>query len=504
LSETEHDIDEEGNLSETIDGALGLIARHRWLFLLVACAITLATVAVVSSLPNRYSSEATLVVEQPQVSQRYVDGSANMTVTDAIQAMTQEVLSRARLMGVIDEFGLYAKVKNNLAPEGLLALMRKDLAVEPLDEIRGNASAFKITFTTDNPQAAQAVTGRLTSLFIDWNVKRRGNQAVTTTNFFTEQLEAAKQRLKEQDEKQKSFKMQYLGELPERQSVNFEMLSDLRSQLQSTIAGLSRAQQQRMSLESALEESLARLQSERAKLLTRYTPRHSEVIQKDQEIEKVAASLKRFNTRTRESGVSPTVAVADDLSLGPLQKQVEANELETANLSREEQRLRAEIARYQNRLNLTPVREQQLAGILRDYDVYAQSVRDLQGKLLQARQSNSVEEHQVGQQFRLVDPPTLPLRPSGPKRLKISLGGVAGGIGLGLVLAFLADTRDSSFHSQKALSQLFALPLVLSVPLLLTPREERTRKWKKAFEWLAVSALTLTVFAAEFYIYRYG
>jgi uncharacterized protein involved in exopolysaccharide biosynthesis len=351
---------------------------------------------------------------------------------------------------------------------------------------------------------AQAVTGRLTSLFIDWNVKRRGNQAVTTTNFFTEQLEAAKQRLREQDEKQKNFKMQYLGELPERQSVNFEMLSDLRSQLQSTIAGLSRAQQQRMSLESALEESLARLQTERAKLLTRYTSRHSEVIQKNQEIEKVAASLKRLNTRTSESGVSPTVAVADNLTLGPLQRQVEANELETEHLSREEQRLRAEIARYQNRLNLTPVREQQLAGILRDYDLYAQSVRDLQGKLLQARQSNSVEEQQVGQQFRLVDPPTLPILPSGPRRLKISLGGVAGGVLIGFLLVFLADTRDRSFHSEKALSRHFALPLVLSVPLMLTPREESKRKWKNAFEWLAMCGLTLTIFAAEFYIYRYG
>ena len=494
----------EGNLGETIDQIRGFIIRRRWWILVTACSIALATVAFVSRLPDRYSSEATLVVRQQQVSQRYVEPTNTTTVSDALKSMTQEVLSRARLLGIIDEFGLYAKAKNRITPEGLVELMRKDVAVEPIDDIRGNFSAFKISFTTDNAQMAQKVTSRLTSLFIEEHLKTRGNQAATTSNFLTEQLEAAKQKLKEQDDRRRAFKMQNINQLPEQQTANFETLTDLRLQLQTTIAALGRAQQQRMSLELSIGENLGRLQSEKSKLLTRYTARHPDVIRKDQEIARVTTLLEQLRTRSRGKETPLSGPAIDDPALNLLRNQVETNDLEAETLSKEERRLRAELAQYQNRLNLNPVREEQLAAILRDYDLYAQNVKDLQSKLLQAQQTTSVEEHQEGQQFRLVDPPTLPALPSSPQRLKINLGGLAAGIVIGLALAFLMDSRDRSFHSEKSLSQLFALPLVLSVPLLRTPAEESGRKWKIAFEWLAGCVIILAVFAAEFYGYRRG
>src|SRR5260370_18376649 len=158
--------------------------------------------------------------------------------------------------------------------------MRTDIVVEPFIESGENFTAFKISFTADDGEMAQNVTSRLTSLFIQEHLKTRENQAAATTNFLTEQLEAEKQKLKEQDGKLQAFKTQYLDELPERQSINFEMLAELRSQLQTTIASLSRSQQQRMSLETSLGERLARLQAEKSRLLARFTPRHPHVVKK--------------------------------------------------------------------------------------------------------------------------------------------------------------------------------------------------------------------------------
>jgi hypothetical protein len=118
-----------------------------------------------------------------------------------------------------------------------------------------------------------------------------------------------------------------------------------------------------------------------------------------------------------------------------------------------------------------------------------------------------LEKRQEGQQFRMVDQPSLPTVPSSPDRVKISLSGLAGGIALGLALAFLADFRDRSFRSEKNLGQRFAIPLVVGVPLLLTPGEQRERTWKRTMEWTAGSGLALVVFVAElyeFYLYRHG
>jgi hypothetical protein len=89
----------------------------------------------------------------------------------------------------------------------------------------------------------------------------------------------------------------------------------------------------------------------------------------------------------------------------------------------------------------------------------------------------------------------------------MSLAGAAGGVILGLALAFLVNMRDRSFQSEKDLSQSLGLPLVVGVPLILTPKEARAHSRRKAFEWVLGSAVTLAIVVAEFYqyyVYRNG
>ena len=308
-------------------------------------------------------------------------------------------------------------------------------------------------------------------------------------------------------------------------------MGGLQAQLQNTMASLSRADEQREYLESlsdyrtlAVASSLSRLKSERAKLLERYTPQYPAVVKLNEKIAQTESSLHGLQTwRTNGAQASgargsddqtspssgsppPLIAPDDDISLGQLRGQLQANRLEIENLTKDEQRLKNEVDQYQNRLNATPVREQQIAGILRNYDQLKQDYAELLAKESQSRMAGDLEKRQEGQQFRLIDHPSLPTVPSSPNRIKISLGGVAGGIGLGLALAFLINFNDSSFHSEEDLSRSFALPLVVGVPMLFTSSEERSRTRRRAFEWVAGSGLVLAVILAqlyEFYLYRH-
>jgi len=131
----------------------------------------------------------------------------------------------------------------------------------------------------------------------------------------------------------------------------------------------------------------------------------------------------------------------------------------------------------------------------------------LLNKEMQSQLAGDLEKRQEGQQFRLVDPPSLPTVPSSPNRIKISLSGVGAGIGLGLALAFLMNISDRSFHSEEDLRKRFAFSLVVGVPLLLTCSDEQSRSWKRALEWTAGSALALAVLVVEFYefyLYTHG
>jgi uncharacterized protein involved in exopolysaccharide biosynthesis len=96
----------ESDLSQTLDRALGLVIRRRWLILGTACFIALTVIGVSFQIPNQYTSDATILVDAQKVSERYVVPTTNSDVSQALEAMEHEVLSRPRLLGIIEELGL--------------------------------------------------------------------------------------------------------------------------------------------------------------------------------------------------------------------------------------------------------------------------------------------------------------------------------------------------------------------------------------------------------------
>ena len=196
-------------------------------------------------------------------------------------------------------------------------------------------------------------------------------------------------------------------------------------------------------------------------------------------------------------------APEDDSAITQLRSQLEANRLDIEDITKYEAQQKAVIAEYQDRLNLTPVREQELASILRDYDLSKQDYSDLLGKEQQSRLATSLEKQQGGQQFRLVEPPSLPTVPSSPQRVKLSWMGIGAGLFLGLVLAFVKDLVRPTFHSVKEVSLRFGAPLVVGLPVVFTKSENRWRTWKKAFELLCGLVLAVAIGMAEFYVLRH-
>jgi succinoglycan biosynthesis transport protein ExoP len=532
----------EESPSLSLSQVFHFVRRRRWWIMTTACGTSLATVFVLGLIPNRYMSEATVLVIQQQVPVQYVTPTTTTDISQALQGMTQEVLSRTRLLSVIEELGLYAKERQRLAPEEVIDRMRKDIDIQPLESNpeRRTVNAFKISYSSDKPRRAQEVTSRLTTLFIEENVKTRTIQALVTTNFLQEQLDAASKKLTQQEERVGSFKMQHLGELPEQQGGNVQILAGLSAQLENTVAAMSRAQEQKVYLESLLrgyrglaargaalpngpngslpvsplaaaESQLRRLRAERAAMLDAYTPNHPDVKKKEQELaraEASVASLKSAAGETPTDGKPFAVAqgngTEDDSSIAQVRSQLEANRLEIEHLTKVETDLKAQVTQYQSRLNAIPVREQQLTGMLRDYELLKHNYSDLLGKQQQSQLAMSMEKNQEGQQFRLVDPPSLPTVPTSPKRMKMSLGGAAGGILLGIALAFLIESRHRSFYTEEEIAGKFPMPIIIAMPLLLTPRETRERSWKNAAQYFVAVVLLLAVAAAEFYVYRHG
>ncbi len=549
----------ENSSTDTVGRVKSILIRGRWKILLTTTIVSVVAIAVLYQMPNRYTSAATLLVVPQQVPARYVTPTTEMNIADALQAMTQDVLSRARLLELIDQFGLYAKERQRMAPEEVIELMRTYINIQPIQAASGrrdrDVNAFQISFIAEKAALAQEVTSKLTSFFIQANLKTREDQATNTTNFLTAQLDAAKTRLTEEEAKMQAFKTQNLGELPEQLQGNLAIFNSALSQLQAIENGLDRAQQQKVYLESLIagyqriaasgepapgvtgfvdpnrrvtplqlaQADLAGLQSERAKLVTVYKATYPDVMAVDRKIsaaqsvidslQKSTASQKASDsqnvTDSHEPGTAQVAQVApvrtqpaeDNTAIAQLKSQLEANRLDIENALRNETQQKTVIAEYQKRLNLTPVREQQLGGILRDFELANQNYKDLLGKEQQSRLATNLEKQQGGEQFRLVEPPSRPDIPSSPKRVKMSLMAIGGGLFLGLALAIVSELVRPTFYSVKQVTERFGAPLVIGLPVVATLAERRRRTWTRTLEWIGGSVLAVIIGAAEFYVF---
>ena len=544
------------SFNETLSGIAGFLTRRRWWILLPFCCITVVGIAVLTLLPNRYTSTATLLVVQQQVPQRYVVPNNTTDVTSALEAMKQEILSRTQLLRMINDVGLYPTQRKRLAPEELVSLMLSNIDILPI--VSDNPSRrdkdvdnFRISFTAENALLAQQVTNTLTSLFINEYVRAGTELSTNTTNFLHQQVEEKGKLLEAQEEKLRDFKMRYVGELPEQQQGNLGILTGLQGQLQNTSASLNRAQTQRTLLQAQLEATprrrslsdsgifapipgnsnstqiltpveiaqgdLARLEAARSALQSKgWKPQHPDVLRNKREIAQAEDTLKRLRAAALQSekarppsapavaGAPPLFDPAEDPAVVQLKTSLEANRLEIESLNADEKRLKASIAQYEGRLNETPVREQQQGAIERDTVALRQEYTELQRREQESQLATNLDKQQGGKQFRLVDPASLPTVPTWPNRPKLSLSAAAGGLGLGLALAFLMEMRNTSFYNEKDLTKHLAPPFVLGIPLLPTSGEVRQRQWRSLFQWLAASAMLLVVAAAGFYVYRHG
>lgn len=492
----------------SIDAVAGTVVRGRRWIALLAFLVPLATIGVVLRLPDQYTSSALLMLVQQQVPRQYVDPMNSGTSADLIRAVSREVLSAPRLSGIVDSFGLFASERGRLSSEQLAEKLRDKIEVTPVDQIsaRSDFTTFRLSFAHDDPKLAQQIVSQLTSLFIEVNLKERSNQAEATSTFLKSQLDAARDRLEKQEKLLLNARMRAPNPSPLQGQVNLGMIAELRSQLQANLMNAARIQQQRSSHESSLNGIASRLQSERTTLLSSFTPKHPEVVAKDREIEGVQALLSMLNSGKADAALSSVIAGAGNPSYVQMKGQIESSVADLDTLSREAQQLRQEIARYQATLALSasPVREQELDRAQRDYEVYKDDYTKLQNSYLRSQLTTNLEQQQSGQTFRLVDPPTLPAFPSGPKRLKISLGAIGAGLALGVVLAFLIDMRNDSFHREQEIKQHFVGPLIVGIPLMSTPAEERSKRRRRGLEFVVACTMITVVGAAEYYVYLHG
>jgi polysaccharide biosynthesis transport protein len=521
-----------------------IAVRRRWTILLPLFLCWVVVWAVSWFIPPIYKSEAVILVEQQKVPEQFVVPNVTVSLQDSLQSMTEQILSRTRLQATIDRFQLY-KVRrglNRLMPGGdAVDQMRKDIKIDLVNSPGrpGQVTGFKIAYSAGSRQLAQQVNSELTSLFIEENLKSQQQLSEGTTEFLQSQLEEAKKELERQEAKVRAYKAEHFGDLPSQAETNVQILSGLQGQLQSTQRALDGANQQKLYLESlqqqyqmaqasigtedssgtstqTLAKELVSLRHQLEDARSRLTEEHPDVIALKDKIaktEKLKRDLEaeiaaRPETAKPTNAVDPSAAAqvlrGSTTPMMQVQSQLKAVKLEIANDEQHAKELESQIASYRTRLNMTPQTEQQLADVSRGYEESKANYNSLLQKQNQSQLATSLQERQQGQQFRTLDAPSLPSRPSAPNHLLLSVGGLAVGAILGLGLAALLEMTNVLVRREEDLEGLVPTRVLVGIPHLSVPGEDR---FDKVFGWLeigAVAVMALLILSGNFYAFLKG
>jgi polysaccharide chain length determinant protein (PEP-CTERM system associated) len=497
--------------------ALAVARRRIWYFLPAFFGGWLLVWSASWLMPSVYRSGTLILVEQPTVPSTIVPPNIAGNLQERLQSITQQILSRTRLLRISDRLNLYPRDRQRMAPDDLVERMRKDIEIELVRDNRNELTAFNIYFSAKDPHVAQQVTSELSNLFISENLEARQQQSENTTAFLESQLEEARKSLAEQEQEVREFKDKYLGELPGQLQSNLQILSGLQSQLQGEEDALNRAKQQSTYYESllgqyrtlqrtsktadgapidlsALDRELDRLKAQLTDLSSHYTDRHPDVRKVKEQIAKTERMKQQISAELASTGSSldsPGTAAkepADIRGTSPimeLQSQLKANQIEIANRQRRTQELQARVAEYQARLNQAPVREQQLTDLTRGYDQSKANYDALLKKKNDSELATNLERRQEGEHFRILDPPSLPQKPFSPNRLKLCAIGLGLGLFLGIGVSAGAELVDDRIYSEKEFKEMIPATVIAEIPVLPTPQEEASKRRNLWSVWVA-------------------
>lgn len=496
---------------------LRLIIRKRWFLLIPFCLSLLAGIVYSVKVPRIYTAETLILVEPQRVPDDYVRSVVAGDVESRVSTIQQQILSRTNLSRIITDFRLFNSPEGSkLYLEEKIASLRERISVEVTrSNRRADADSFTISFKDANPEIAMKVTNAIATSFIDENLKVREEQAVGTSNFLAGELESMRARLEVLEEQLKNFRKENMGELPEQLESNLRILDRLQEQLSERQLNLREERNNLQALQAEIYSltsggdagSVAALKTELANelaqhrealddLLAKYTQEHPDVLRLKQLIadkEREYATLSESTDKVVPTAVDPTVAN----NLNELRLRERTSKQSVLALQGEVEDLQKQMGDYEARVENTPKREQELLSLKRDYENMQALYNSLLNRRLEAELAANMERKQKGEQFRIVDPASLPQKPSEPNMKKVFVLFVFAGLGIGGGLIFLQRMTDNSIASLEEIETMSQLKVIATIPPILNQQDERAVKWnwRATIACLVVSVGLLGIFA---------
>jgi polysaccharide chain length determinant protein (PEP-CTERM system associated) len=493
---------------------LDILRRRKWVILFSILLIHIGTMVYCILTPDLYQSTMKLLVIPPAVSEGKVQSTVNIGAGDRLIMLEQEILSRPRLMGVINELGLFKEESRKMSTNAMVGKVRKRIKIDMIQK-----NAFNLFFEHENPEVAMRVTSRLGSFFVEENIRSREATARDTSTFLEDEVQETRKRLEAQEEKLKRYKLQFGGELPQQEQANLNRLQRLQDQIKNNSDAISRLADRKVFLEAQISNiernvrgpdnqdpwetvgsgdqaspnyllsELAMRKKKLEELSRKFTPLYPAVVQARWEVEQLEgkiAAMRQAARKAREESArgaaKPSTSKStpdleptngDTGEMRRLRGQVAEIDLEVVALKRESANVVHTIDQIQRKVERLPQREQEIIALSRDYDNIKRSYEELLKKRLESQVSQKLEEKQKGEQFQVLEPANLPTRPFKPDRPMVLGLALLASLVVGVGGAFGLEMLEPTLRGSKEFKNFFDTPILACLPIIQDDRLQR-------------------------------
>lgn len=469
-------------------------SRRNVIFVLFAViSLTFLTVGV--SWPKKYSSFAIIHVDERNILQSLMQGTAATTLAVDHAANAREIIFGEKIMAnVLVDAGWIKQEQTKLSVEKIKQLIKKNTSINIVGE-----SLLKIEYQDSEPMRTYTTAKRMAELFIGEGEKAKSRESKSAYDFIDQQVNEYLVKLTEVEEQLRRFHSDNPDARPGLEEEVSTRITTLQSKIEQTRLELREAVIRRKSLKEQLSgetattvsqtregkyrQKVAELQEELEVLKLDYHETYPDVIRLQQQIRDLNESLE--NEITNRKNTKEQIATSGEVYVGevrnnPVYQQLRAGITETdtqiatlkTRISEMNKMLENEYARARKIFG----GEATLAQLSRNYQVNQEIYQDLLRRRENARVSKSLDQEQKGLTFSIQEPAKIPIIPKGMRFIHFIMIGIILGIAIPIGLVYMLLNFDPRVRFSNIITNQLDVPVIAEIPRMTSFSDDYNEK----------------------------
>jgi polysaccharide chain length determinant protein (PEP-CTERM system associated) len=489
-----------GDWKEILKTSLYQTWRRRWYAVGIAWTVCVIGWIAVAAIPNSYQSRTRVYVDTETMLSPLLRGMAVETnITKQVEVVQRTLLARPNIEKVLRATDLDVRATTPAAREALIEMIESKVRIRP----EAARNLFTIEYADRDPALARNVLQAFLTIFIESNVGSQRKDIERTQAFIAGQVAIYERQLREAEARVAQFREQHRDMLPAALGGegNFaanlararEQMAAAKRDLDDATARRAVTARQLASVPRVLEVTqkgwatgmlrpqvanlnnrIAEAESRLSEMLVRFTANHPDVIAQKRIIEQLHKQRKDLG-ESEGGNESLTERVSNPVYE---QLQIKFADAETAveMAQRRYNDQKREVERLEAMTQAVPKLEADYNDLTREYGNIKKMYTELLERRESARLSQEVDTKADKVEFRVIEPPILPVLPSYPNRALLAAGVFIAAIGAGVFVAYGLAQFDDSFAGARELRNALPYPVIGTVSLVTSPDSLRARR----------------------------